>query len=52
MDRRMVTAAKPVYSVWFLNKREKEWKQDDTLEWTCTGTASQRASGWRTGETT
>src|SRR5215469_9218700 len=48
LNRRMVTAAKPVYSAWFSAKRRKEWKQLDTLESICTGTALPRACDWRT----
>ena len=32
LHRRMVTAAKPVYSAWFSTKRRKEWRRHDTSE--------------------
>jgi hypothetical protein len=32
LNRRMVTAAKPVYSAWFSTKRRRKWRRHDTSE--------------------
>src|ERR1043166_7346748 len=47
LNRRMVTAAEPVYSTCSL-KTGGVWKPNDTLESLCTGTNLRVACGWRT----
>src|ERR1043165_2167620 len=48
LNRRMVTAAEPVYSTCSLLPQEELWKRHDTSESTCTGTSSPVACDWRT----
>src|SRR5436190_24178378 len=48
LNRRMVTAAEPVYSTCSSRKTGGVWKRHDTSESTCTATSSPAACGWRT----
>src|SRR5437879_5486022 len=48
LNRRMVTAAEPVYSTCsFENQEEYICKHRDTLESTCTATSSRVACDWK-----
>src|ERR1700686_5072694 len=47
LNRRMVTAAEPVYST-CSSVTGGVWKRNDTLESTCTATSSRAACEWRT----